>query len=318
MGTLLAFLRCFRMFDTVDSGGGGGTDDAGGGTPAPDAGGTPAEPGASPAPGSGGASPAPGDSGNIKQLRDAYEGLKREFEPFRELGDAATVQNQLQTLNAVRPFVEQIALQAGKELGFDEQTIRDSLNEDLVATLSYLRGRQVDAGKQGKAATPELQDALDKITALEKEIQPLKDRQAQSDRQTAISSAQAAFEQTFNQNLPELFKGITLSDAELDSLYGETFRVLQEDKASFKALMEGGKTSGILKAMDEAKNRLDKYYLARSEREKKRIPKPTPKPGEGGDDGQNSKYTLQDMAKGIPPPPGHPFHDKWKEQQAEG
>lgn len=309
MSLFLAFLLHQRMFDTADIADAGSADTAD--SPSADAGESdaapPAEDSTPPVDGSGADSP-PAESGNIKQLRDAYEGLKKQFEPLSKLGDAATVQQQVETFNAVRPFVEDIAIQAGIKLGYSEEQVRNSLEEDFSGTIEFLRGKQVAAEKKdGAESSPELKDALEKIKSLENDIKPLKEGQ----RQQKINEAQSAFESVFNQQMSELYKGTKLEEKEESFVWKSAFNLLSGDKKAFKSLVEEGKTADVIKYIKQAKDELDVYYLTRAAREKKR----TPKPGEPATEKESSsKYTLDDLARGKEPPKDDPFYEIWKSQ----
>lgn len=311
MSIFLALFRNFRLFDTADIGDGGSADSAG--SPPADAGAGDGLPAETPPPGEGsGAGSPPAADGNIKQLRTAYEGLKAKYQSYESLGDAATLQQQMETFKAVQPFVEEIALQAGMKLGYTEQQIRDSLKDDFAGTVSFLRGKQVEAEKKGQSSSPELQDALDKISALEKKIQPLEEGR----KEQKYNAARETFDELFNQQIAELFKGVKLEDKEENYLWKLAFDLLSSDRKALNAFVEEGKTADVLKYIQQAKNEADVYFLTRTAREKKR----TSKPGEVGkpaSDESGNKYTLSDLAHGVEPPRDHPLYESWRAKQTE-
>src|SRR5437899_291129 len=98
-------------------------------SPAPSPGTAPAQ---APAQGQG---QSQGD-GNIRQLREAYDGLKSKHEAWEKLGVQPEQVGQFQGVYQ-KVFGEVSVL--GRELGFPDEEIVDALAEDPIRTLDFLR-----------------------------------------------------------------------------------------------------------------------------------------------------------------------------------
>lgn len=232
--------------------------------------------------------PSPGsvpESQNIRQLREAYDSLKKEHEPYKALGQVSELQSQ----TGIAGKVAQAAVDLGTTLGYTEADIRQSLAEDPLGTVDLLRTQQKEAETNGQQ--PDLEKILER--KLEQRLKPFE----QERQQQLKDKAQGVFDSTFEATIKEAFKDEALSEDELNYLYGDAFHGLERDPEAVKALMEG-KTSGAVKHMQESINSFNKAYLARSARDTKRVVKPaggqTPsgEPKKSIDDFINGNFDL--------------------------
>lgn len=265
--------------------GGAGASGGGGAPPAPAA---PAPGGTGGTGGPGGQPPAgaaPGQTG-IENLRREYDGLKTKYEPWEKLGinpDAAQLSHGVYT----RLFQEAGGL--GRELGYPDAEIIEALKEDPIATIDYLRNeafeRQQGRG-QGQDDQRDLQQQIQE--RIDQAIGPIR----QQENLRITNEANAIFERTTHQLIAELFtkEGIDIGKANQDEialLTNATSEIMKYDEAALKDLKFGGKTAGIQRAFQEAITMIDKYYLARSARERgsvgggPRQPAGGPLPGQG-------------------------------------
>ena len=241
-----------------------------------------------PSPGAqqGSGTPSPGvapESPNMRQLREAYEGLKKQYEPYEKLGKAEEIQGQV----SVYQKLATRALEIGTELGYDESQIRDALAEDPDGTIAFLRNKQSEAEKNS-GQPPDIKKLLKE--ELSKELKPF----YQEREQQAIEKAHALFDTAFDAQISELFKDEKLSSDELDFLYDSAFYLLERDPAIVKQI-KAGQASGVAKLVATAKTAFDKAYLARNTRETERIGGPKPATGEKPGE---KKFTIDDIIQG--------------------
>jgi hypothetical protein len=236
----------------------------------------------SPGAGSGEASPVSSpESGNIKQLREQYETLKGQLEPYSKLGKV----EDLQFHSTVAGKITQSAVELGAELGYAEEEIRASLATDPQGTIDFLRTKQAEATANG--GQPDIKKLLDK--ELSQRLQPFE----QEREQRLIEKAHTTFDSAFEAQIAELYKDEQPTSDEMDELYERTFRMLERDQEMVKQLKEG-KSSGVAKLVQAAKTSFDKAYLARSARESKGIKPPAPQ----GNGQGSAKVSLDDMIQG--------------------
>jgi hypothetical protein len=306
MDSILALPRFYRFYDTADSGTGGGSADSAGTPPAnADIGGLGevnegAEDSSSPEEGSGSESPTETNQ-NIKQLRQAYDELKGKYEPFKDM-DPQSVQKHRNMVNAQT----ESAINLGLELGYTEDEIRKSLDDNFDETIKFILRQQMKAEKEGKQSSPELKDLTKKISDLEKQVKGFD----ASRKQEQEKAATRLFDETFAANVKELFKGQNLSEDEYGPLRSEAIVLMYQDEAAMKRLLEEGKTSDIAKYAKKAVEMYDKRYLARRAREEKRGPtlretESASDSGEGAPKGKikhDKKYktSLEAFAAGDP------------------
>jgi len=252
--------------------------------------GLPAEPVASPATQQGSVAPSPGatpqESPNMRQLREAYDALKREHDPYKALGKPDEIQNHV----SVSQKMFAVATELGKELGYDEKQVRDALLDDPAATYEFLKQKKIEAEKANGGQPVDIKKLLKE--QLDKELKPFKDEREQQ----LIDRAHALFDTAFDQQVAELYKDDKPSEDELDMLYDATFRLLEKNPEIIKQLKDEKKAAGVAQLVAQAKTAIDKYYLARSGRENKRVnpngnPPAPKKPGE-------KKFKLDDFIEG--------------------
>jgi hypothetical protein len=233
----------------------------------------------------GGSLPSAADSAGIKSLREAYENLKKEHEPYSKLGKVDEISSHV----SIAQKITSQALELGKTLGYDEADIRNGLAADPEGTLLFLR--------QAASAVPnDPNKALEQL--LEKRLKPIEERISKEDQVKASTEAQTRFNTAFDEGIKTLFKDESVPGEEQDLIYEATLALLKRDGEAMKRLYEG-KTSDVLKYMTHARETFDKYYLARSQRESK--------PGDPKKDGKTvpeTKLDLNDLGNGIFPKTG--------------
>ncbi len=211
--------------------------------------------------------PAQGDQG-LKQLREAYEGVKAKFEPYEKLN---LKPEQISQYSGIYQKVYGEAQAVGRELGYSDDEIAEALAEDPVRTIDFLR-TQASTAQQDRQQ-PGQQDLQELVQQqLNEALGPIQQRE--NVRMT--DQANSLFEQTTRQLAVDSFKAEGLSVEqipadEMDFLMTATSEILKYDPAALHSLKYEGKTAPIQKAFQEARTALDKYYLARSGREKARL-----------------------------------------------
>lgn len=267
--------------------GGSGAPAAGGGAGQP-AGGEGSQPAAGGQPAAG-AQPQ-GDS-NIRQLREAYEGIKAKFEPWEKLN---LKPEQVTQYSGVYQKVYTAAAEIGRQLGYPDDEISEALATDPIRTLDFLRS-QAAQGEQNQDGDQDLQELV--AQHVEQAIGPIQQRE--NVRMT--NEANALFERTVHGLAVESFKaeGVDVANIPQDEMFMLTSAVseiLKYDPAALQALKYEGKTAAIQKAFTEARGMLDKYYLARAGRERARVVPPGGG-NQGGQqtNGQQRKPTLDEM-----------------------
>jgi len=259
--------------------------DVGGASPAPTGiESQPADNTPSPGEGSGAGSPpaSPADSPNIRQLREQYETLKKEYEPYKTLGSV----EDLQAHSAIATKAMQPVLDLGTTLGYSEDEVRAALSEDPYGTYEFLKGKQKELEQTGQV--PDLEKLLER--KLEQRLKPFE----QERRQQQIEKARGVFDQTFEVQVKEAFKDEELTEDELSYIYASAFHSFDRDKDAAQMLMQG-KTSGAVKHMQEAIQSFNKAYLARYARDHKRA---GGNPSAGATQQGKPKLSLDDIIQG--------------------
>jgi hypothetical protein len=283
----------------ADSGAGAGTSGAGvSGSGQGPAGAGGADRGAgSGQPGAGAGTGQPGaqsqtDQG-LKQLREAYEGVKAKFEPYEKLN---LKPEQITQYSGVYQKVFGEAQAVGRELGFSDEEIAEALHEDPLLTIQFLRSEAAKA-QQNRQQPGQGQDLNELVrTQVEEALGPIQQRE--NVRMT--DQANALFEQTARQLAVEMFKGEGVEAGaipadEMNPLMTATSEILKYDQGALRALKYEGKTAAIQKAFQEARTFFDKYYLSRSTRERSKL-QPA-RPGQQQQPGQQpgKKPTLDEI-----------------------
>lgn len=216
-----------------------------------------------------GAQPQQGGEG-LPQLRQAYDKIKADYEPYQKLN---LKPEQITQYSGVYQKVFTEAAAAGRELGYPDEEIQEALAEDPLRTIEFLRNeaqRQQQGGQGRQDNGPDLQDLV--AQHVEKAIGPIQERE--NIRMT--DAANSLFERTVHQLAADTFKaeGLDVSQVPQDELFMLTSaasEILKYDPTALHALKFEGKTAPIQKAFQEARTMLDKYYLARSGRDRARV-----------------------------------------------
>lgn len=262
--------------------GGGGSGPAGGsGSPGGQGSGGGQPQGGSPQAGQPGQGGQPGP--NPYELRQSYEQLKAKHEAFEKLGFKP---EQITQFSGVyqKAFGEAQAI--GRELGYPDDEIAEALAEDPIRTIDFLRN-QANTAQQDRVQSGEadLQELIQR--GIEQQMGPIQQRE--NIRMT--DTANALFEQTVRQLAVDSFKAEGLDVAnipqdEMNALMSAASEIMKYDQEALHSLKYEGKTASVQKAFQEARTFLDKYYLARSGRERTRLAPPRagqPAPQRTGD-----------------------------------
>jgi len=268
---------------------GGDTGASGGGTPSSAPPSPANEPGNTGAPGpqgNQGGQPGQQQGPNPYELRQSYEQLKAKHEAFEKLGFKP---EQITQFSGVyqKAFGEAQAI--GRELGYPDDEIAEALAEDPIRTIDFLRN-QANMAQQDRAQSGD-QDLVELVNQrVEQALGPIQQRE--NVRMT--DQANQLFEHTVRSLAVDSFKaeGLDVSQIpgdEMDFLMTATSEILKYDQDALRSLKYEGKTASIQKAFQEARTALDKYYLARSGRERARL-----QPARGG---QQQPVQRQDGAR---------------------
>jgi hypothetical protein len=236
--------------------------------------------------------PPPVNDTGLRQLREAYEGVKAKFEPYEKLGVSP---DQISQYSGVyqKAFGEAQAI--GRELGYPDSEIAEALAEDPIRTIDFLRNQanmaQQDRTQSGEA---DLQELIQRN--VEQALGPIQQRE----NVRITDAANQLFETTVRQLVVDAFKaeGVDVGNIpadEMDLLMTATSEILKYDPVALQSLKYEGKTASIQKAFQDARNMFDKYYLARSGRERARISPPRPGQPPARSDQQGRKPTLDEM-----------------------
>lgn len=236
------------------------------------------------------------DSQGLRQLRETYENLKKEFEPWQKLGIKPDQVGQFQ--GVYTKLHQEIAV-IGRELGYSDAEIAEAMAEDPVRTLDFLRNEALPVDQRGPQPPMEGQN-LNELVAqyVQHAIGPIQERE--NFRMT--NEANAVFERTVHQLATDLFKkeGIdynTLSEDEKFFISTGVSEVMKYDQDALRELKYQGKTAGIQKAFQEFVSAWDKAYLARSGRDKARVQPPRPgQPASGQNQPPWKGKTLDELA----------------------
>ena len=231
---------------------------------------------------------------NLRQLREAYEGIKKEFEPWQKLN---LKPEQVTQYSGIYQKVYGEVGALGRELGYSDEEIAEALNENPVATLDFLRNQAAEAEQNRQQPDGrELNELINQ--GIEKAIGPIQQRE----NLRMTNEANALFERTVHSAAVEAFKaeGIDVANIPQDELFmltSATSEILKYDEGALRSLKYEGKTASIQKAFQEAKGYLDKYYLARAGRDRARVQPPSNRNANGQFQSQQPgrKPTLDEM-----------------------
>lgn len=207
---------------------------------------------------------------NIRQLREAYEGIKKEFEPWQKLN---LKPEQVSQFSGIYQKVYGEAAAIGRELGYPDEEIAEALAEDPVKTIDFLRNEAYRAQQGDESQAGQGEDLQSLVQQhIEQALGPIQQRE----NVRITNEANALFERTVHQLAVDSFKaeGVDVANIPQDEMFMLTSAVseiLKYDEGAMRALKYEGKTAAIQQAFQEARNYLDKYYLARSGREKARV-----------------------------------------------
>jgi len=234
----------------------------------------------------------PQDQG-LKQLREAYEGVKAKFEPYEKLN---VKPEQIQQYSGVYQKVYNEASAVGRELGYPDTEIAEALAEDPLRTIEFLRNQvQAAQDQRAQAGGPEQLEDL-----VRQYVEPVLGPIQQRENQRMTDSANGLFEQTVRQLAVESFKkeGVDVGNIppdEMETVMNVVSEMMKHDdfEQARIDLKYNGKTGAIGKVYQEAQTFLDKYYLARSGREKAKLT--PPRPGAPAAQNGGRKPTLDEM-----------------------
>lgn len=236
--------------------------------------------------------PGQGQDQGLKQLREAYEGVKAKFEPYEKLN---LKPEQITQYSGVYQKVYGEAQAVGRNLGYSDEEIAEALTEDPLRTVEFLRNQ---AQQQAQGQPQGNEDLRTQMEAMAQEVLgPIQQRE--NVRMT--DAANQLFEQTVRQSAVESFKaeGIDVAQIPEDEMFmlvNATSEIMKYDNAALQELKYQGKTAAIQKAFQEARTYLDKYYLARANRDRSRVQTRTMgAPEIRGQQQQGRKPTLDEM-----------------------
>lgn len=239
-----------------------------------------------------------GQVDGLRQLRETYENLKKEFEPWQKLGAKPEQVNQWK---AGYEEVFNEASELAQNLGYEESDLSEAIQaKGLSAVRDFLRQQawqrqQAAQGDQGAQSELAMREQMEEL--VQQHIGPIQERE--NLRQT--EAANQLFERTVHQLAVEHFKAEGLDVAqipqdEMSLLMSATSEILKYDEKALLALKYEGKTAAVQQAFKEAQTYLDKYYLARAGRDRARLQPARPGQPQQAQPGAK-KYTLDELAE---------------------
>ena len=235
----------------------------------------------------------------LRQLREQYEALKAQHEPYTKLN---LKPEQITQYSQFYQNLHTEAGELGRDLGFSEEEVAEAFAQDPVATVNFLRSQASRAEQRGQEGQQgDLRQQMEQI--VQQTIGPIQQRE----NLRMTNEANSLFERTVYQESVNFFKGQGIEIAkvapeELQTIMDAASEAMKYEDADVKALKFEGKTAGVQKAFKEAINFLDRYYLARSNRERAHLG-PANRGGnnQGGQQGGNQqgrKPTLDEIING--------------------
>lgn len=235
-----------------------------------------------------------------QHLRSAYEQTKRslddlqgKYQPWSQLNVKPEQVGQFQ---GVYTKVYNEAASVGRELGYPDAEISEALAEDPIRTIEFLRNesQRMQSGGQQRGQGEDLQDLVSQH--VQQAIGPIQERE----NIRATNEANSLFERTVHQMATDSFKaeGIDVANIPQDEMFmlaSATSEILKYNEDALRDLKYNGKTAAVQQAFQEARTYLDKYYLARSGRDKARL-QPVARPGQPAPPPNGGKRpTLDEM-----------------------
>lgn len=230
----------------------------------------------------GGAAPAAAGAGpeseGLRNLRTAYDGLKKNYEPWEKLG---LKPEQVTQFKGVHESFFNRTAELAKQLNYDEAEVQEEFLKDPYGTLQFL---EQEAAKATRDTDPAAKFKAD----LDKRVAPLEKRLQAQD----LKEANARFDGEFDRLFAESFKDAKFeASTEADLLYDAAAQLFRMDREALGRLREG-KVSDVAKYFNEAKGMLDAYYLARANREGGVSSAPG---GKKGEEGGKRKFKIDDI-----------------------
>lgn len=210
-----------------------------------------------------------GSGDNIRQLREAYEGVKRDLEGWQKLGIQP---DQVGQFRGVYDKVYGEVASLGRELGYPDEEIAEALREDPVRTLDFLRNQAAQA-QQGQQQQDDGRDLQELVAQhVEQAIQPIQQRE----NLRMTNEANSLFERVAYQEIVDIFKGEGMDAAQIpqeekEFIIEQASELLKYDENALRDLKYQGKTAAVQKAVRDVMSRVDKYYLSRSGRDRQRV-----------------------------------------------
>jgi hypothetical protein len=209
-----------------------------------------------------------GQDRNWAELRSKVSDLESKYKPWESLGAKPEEVSRWQGTHT--KIYNEVA-NLGRNLGYADDEILEAIQLDPIKALDFLRQRTEEGQQDDQGA--ELRDLV--AQHVEQAIGPIQQRE--NIRMT--NEANALFERTVHGLAVDVFKkeGIDASQIPQDEMFMLTSavsEVLKYDEGAIKELKFEGKTGGIQRAFQEARTMLDKYYVARSGRERGKFARP--------------------------------------------
>lgn len=199
------------------------------------------------------------ESVGLRQLREQYEGLKRDYEPWQKLNAKP---DEVAASHSAYSKLRTEAVTLGQQLGYDANEVAKLFGEDPVKVLTYLR-QQGQARQQQPLNRDDIQRDMQRIAR--ETLQPV------TERMNAQMDQEAEFK--FNSEFDRLYKANFadgLPDKAREALQDMVSDLMGQDDEGIKRLKFEGKVSDIARHFETAKTRLMEVYMAMSQAERNR------------------------------------------------
>lgn len=205
--------------------------------------------------------------------------MRGELGTYKELGELDDIRGHVQ----IASRIAERAVEMATNLGYTEAEVREALANDPEGTLAFLRQKASEDGAKPPDIGRTIQQELDR------RLRPIQEREeARRD-----AEANYAFDKVFDAHTKTLWKDEDLPKEERDILRQVASEMMSYDEAAVKRLRLEGKTSDVARYVDQARAFLDKYFIARSQREQKRAG--TPRQGTGAPPPTGKRPSLDDI-----------------------